>query len=626
MIESKRLTMLVRTASIMLVFRVLAGAQFAPAPGSPVMAAPTPCCVAVGDFNEDGIPDIAVLSTSANTLTVLLGVGNGTFSLGASMSVGNAPRSMAVADFNGDGHLDLVVASGNPANGANLILLMGSGKGTFSPGATYSAGQSPSYVVAGDFNNDTHTDFAVTDQVGNNVLIFINDGHGNFPSSQTVPVGQGPFSIASGRFNGTSYMAVANRGDGTVSLLSYGSSGFQQVGSAIAVVVPNPNSLKPAPASVVLADFNGDGVPDIATANQGTNNISVLLSNTQGGYTPAPNSPFAAGAGTIFLVSSDFNNDGSLDLAAVNGTDSTLTVLLGNGQGGFTAAPGTQPSPGPSPFGMAVGDFDRNGTLDLAIADNGANTVTVLLNNFSSSLTMVSAASYTQPVAPGSLVSIYGTSLAAAPASASSTTPALPIDLGGVNVTLTDSTGASSPLSLLYVSPTLINALLPAGVAPGRARLTVFTGSSTILGGVSIVPVAPSIFTANQNGQGVAWAQFVNNIFQITDAFQCPGGSASAGPCIPAPLNVSPGNCPTGGCQLILYGTGLHNASSVSVMIAGQQIPAAYAGPSQYSGEDQVNVPLPSSLAGSGIVSVKLVAAGSSMGTVPSNIVTVYIQ
>jgi len=621
-IDRKSLIVFGRISAAMLGFQAMASAQFAAAPASPAPAVPSPCCVVVGDFNEDGIPDIAVLSATANTLTILLGIGNGALQPGTSMPISNSPRSMAAADFTGDGHLDLIIAT-NPPSGPNVIWLTGNGKGMFTQQSTYSAGQIPSFVLAADFNNDGFPDFAVSDQVGNAVYVFLNNGTGGFLNPAKVPVGQGPSSIASVRLNGTTYMAVANRGEGTVTLLSYTSSGFQPVmGSPFAVFVPNPSNLTPAPASVVLADFNGDGLPDIASADQGTNTISVLLSNNQGGYTPVPNGGYSAGAGPIYLVTSDFNNDGWLDLAAVNGTDSTLTLLLGSAQGTFTNA-GTQPSPGPQPFGMAVGDFLRNGQMDLAIADNGGNTVTVLLNNYPAALTMVSAASYQQPVAPGSIVSIYGTSLASTTASASSATPGLPVALGGATVTLTDSTGASNPLSLFYVSPSQINALVPATAAPGRARLELYTGSTTLLGGVTVASASPGLFSANQSGQGVAWAQFVNNIYQISDVFQCPGGSAVSGPCSPVPLNVSPANCPSGGCSLVLYGTGLHNppADSVYVMIGGQKIQAAYAGPSQYPGEDQVNVTLSPSLAGSGAVSVRLLAPGG-----PSNIVTVYIQ
>jgi uncharacterized protein (TIGR03437 family) len=635
--ERNRLVSIVRCAALALILQAAASAQFLAAPDSPVAPLSNPSRLAAGDFNEDGIADLAVLSTSASTVTILTGIGNGTFTVGTPISVGNAPVSLAVADVNNDGHLDLVVACQDPLMGSNVFILLGQGNGTFQPATTsYLVGQNPSYIVTGDFNDDNHPDLAVSDQTGGTVTVLLNDsmGGGNFSAQKpiTVSVGAGPFSIATEKLNGTTYMAVANRTGNSVSLMTWGAGGATSVsGSPFAVIVPNPTLLTPNPSSVVLADFNGDGIPDIATANQGTNNISVLLSNNRGGYTPAVGSPFMAGMGTITIVTVDFNNDGAPDLAAVNGTDGTLTVLLGDGAGGFLPASGTQPSPGAGPYGMAVADFNEDGKLDLAIADNSAMSVTVLLNTFPVAFTMLSAASGTSPVAPGSIVSIYGTGLAAAgtAALASPLVPALPFSLGGANVTISDSTGAENALPLFYVSPSQINALIPTTVATGRATLAVFTGTASMGGAVSLIPVAPAIFTANQSGKGVAWAEFINSIYQITDVFQCPGGTPAAGGCIAAPLNVSASNCPPNGCELVLYGTGWHNTSTanVKVSIAGQEIQADYAGPSADEGEDQVNVALPATLGGSGLVSVMLIVMGETpTSMVTSNIVNVYIQ
>jgi uncharacterized protein (TIGR03437 family) len=635
-VSQLRLSSIYRSAGLLLCLQAAASAQFTAAPGSPMTVNQDPCCVAVGDFNGDGIPDLAVLSPSTSTVTILLGIGDGTFRMLPSgtgnISVGDVPVSIAVADFNGDGMLDLAIASQNQVSGNNIFILTGNGDGTFAPATQaneFPVGTSPSFILAADLADDGYPDLAVTDLTGGTITVLRNNslGPGTFDILPAVPVGNSPFSIAVNKLNGSIYMAVANRFDGTVSLLKNTGEGYFTVTNTIPVISPNPDNLTPYPTAVVLADFNGDGLPDIATANQGTNNITVLLSNRFGTYTSATGSPFSAGpgnVGAIGLVAADFNNDGTLDLAAVSGTDSTLTILLGNGQGVFTAAAGTPPSPGPAPFGMAVGDFNLDGKLDLVIADNAANTITVLLNGFPSTFAMVSSASGTPSVAPGSIVSIYGSAMAASTAVAPPTEPALPMSLGGANVTIIDSNQAQTPLPLFYVSPTQINALIPTTVAIGEAAISIFTGTATQTGHVAVTPIAPELYAANQNGVGVAWAQFVNNIYQITDVFQCSSGSA--GTCTPVPLDLT-NNCPATGCVLVLYGTGLPDidTNNVNVMVGGESIPAAYAGPSSYAGEDQINVSLPATLAGSGLVSVML-SVKEGAGAITSNILTVYIQ
>jgi uncharacterized protein (TIGR03437 family) len=222
------------------------------------------------------------------------------------------------------------------------------------------------------------------------------------------------------------------------------------------------------------------------------------------------------------------------------------------------------------------------------------------------------------PVAPGSIISIYGSGLAIAGTSA--TMLPLPTSLGGTSVTITDSSGVQSPLPLFYAGPTQINAEIPQAATTGTATLSVITQSGSQSGSVTLAAVAPGLFSANESGAGVAAGQFVTNDANgtqtIVDVFQCSGG---AGACVALPLGVSAGNS-----ALVLYGTGVHNRASLSdvtVMIGGQTLPASYAGAApNYAGEDQVNVLLPASLAGSGTVNVSVSVAGSVSNTVTVNI------
>jgi uncharacterized protein (TIGR03437 family) len=228
----------------------------------------------------------------------------------------------------------------------------------------------------------------------------------------------------------------------------------------------------------------------------------------------------------------------------------------------------------------------------------------------------VSAASGAAPVAPGSVVSIYGANLAAGVTSANSLP--LPTNLGGTSVTITDSTGAQAALPLFYAGPTQINAEIPAGVNSGPAVLTVTAPSGPQTGTLQIAAVAPGLFSANENGAGVAAAQIVitapDGSQAISPIFDCAPGT-----CVDVPIDVSSGHA-----ALVLYGTGIRNRnalSDVSVQIGGLTLPAAYAGPApDYVGLDQVNVLLPAGLAGAGTVNITV-----SVAATLSNVLTASI-
>ncbi|MGA2736609.1 MAG: hypothetical protein ABSG65_04075 [Bryobacteraceae bacterium] len=227
----------------------------------------------------------------------------------------------------------------------------------------------------------------------------------------------------------------------------------------------------------------------------------------------------------------------------------------------------------------------------------------------------VSSAGGIAPVAPASLVSIYGSNLAAAPLSATSLP--LPTNLGGISAVVTDSTGAETSLPLLFVSPSQVNAVIPAGANTGPAVITINTPSGAVASPVVLNPTAPTLFTANLSGGGVAAGQLVTNKSsgQVTvDIFTCAAGSCSG-----VPLDVSGGNT-----ALVLYGTGIQNRASLSdvtVTIGAQTLTPFFAGASAYTGEDQVDVSLPASLAGSGTVNITVTVAGTA-----SNVVTATFQ
>jgi hypothetical protein len=340
-----------------------------------------PTGVAVGDFNGDGVPDLAVADTTGG-VSVLLGTGDGSFRAPRAFTAGSRPTSVAVGDFNGDGTADLAV--GDYYGGVSVLL--GTGDGSFPTTPSYPAGSIPTSVAAGDFTGDGLLDLAVADYGANEVSVLLGTGDGSFQAPRTFAAGVHPQAVAVGDFNGDGIpdLAVANQGtypfytDSSVSvLLGTGDGTFQAARSFAAGI---------RPYSVAVADFNGDGLPDLAVADYGDSfgdyyGVSVLLGTGDGTFQAARS--FAAGlVGPLRSVAAaDFNGDGHLDLAVANYGNASISVLLGNGDGSFQAA--RTFAAGIHPQAVAVGDFNDDGRVDLAVANNDQylGGVSVLLGN-----------------------------------------------------------------------------------------------------------------------------------------------------------------------------------------------------------------------------------------------------
>jgi hypothetical protein len=255
--------------------------------------------VAIGDFNGDGKLDLAF--GVQNALNVLLGNGDGTFqpAVTSALNVGATSTgtvSLAVGDFNGDGVADLAVVINNVHAVGILLVALGNGDGTFQPGVGYNLGSSPlSIAVAvGDFNGDGRADLAVLNSSTSNVSVLLGNGDGTFRASVNYAA-NGPTWLAVGDFNGDGKadLAIANTGINSVSILAGVGDGTFQQASNYAVSAD--------PRFLAVGDFNGDGRADVAVAStpgfmQGNGSISVLLSPTGGPPTVHIDSP---AAGTV---------------------------------------------------------------------------------------------------------------------------------------------------------------------------------------------------------------------------------------------------------------------------------------------------------------------------------------
>jgi hypothetical protein len=292
--------------------------------------------VAIGDFNGDGHPDLVVTDyvdqtgVQTNTVNILLGNGDGTFQAPVPFTVGVAPWEVVVGDFNQDGIPDLAVAgefAGSAFN--NLSILLGNGDGTFQPAQNYSTSTSPAIspfaAAAGDFNGDGVPDLAVLDT---GVTILTGNGDGTFTRGAALITGNVPADIAAADLTGSGILdlVVANNDDATVSIFMGNGDGTFQAQTVL--------NVQPYPSSVAVGDWNGDGVPDIAVANfvDGVSStVSVLLGSGKGVFQNAVDYP--AGAGTEILAQGDFNGDGAPDLVVADygdgvNSDGNAGVLL----------------------------------------------------------------------------------------------------------------------------------------------------------------------------------------------------------------------------------------------------------------------------------------------------------
>lgn len=287
-------------------------------------SAPSAAALVGGDFNGDGNMDLAVVEyggTGESILAIFLGDGTGKFHQSTSYKSGIETTSVAAADFDGDGILDLVVAN----NAGNVMVFPGTGKGTFKKPTTYQIGSTPWAVAVGDLNGDHYPDLAVTN-ISGFVSVLLNDGSGKFSTPIGYDAGGGEIvdvEIADLRHNGDEDLVVANASRGMVVLLNNGNGSF----GTPSVYTPSFFNAQ-APQACTVADFNLDGILDVACAatiddsyffygkGDGTFGPSVRIHNTidyKGGFS---------------IATGDFNNDKTPDLAIPIWTKDKVAIMI----------------------------------------------------------------------------------------------------------------------------------------------------------------------------------------------------------------------------------------------------------------------------------------------------------
>jgi hypothetical protein len=358
--------------------------------------------VVVGDFNGDGKPDVA-LGTQGGYVTILLGKGDGTFTLSQYITVTgccSGPVAGAVGDFNGDGKLDLAVIN-NTTNPGVVDVYLGNGNGTViqSPVSVpiNATGSEPNSIVVGDFNKDGKLDFATT-STGNSspniVSVAFGKGDGTFQTasnyvldSQNVSTGN-VISIVSADLNGDGYPDIATLSNrGLLEVLLNKGDGTFPVTPAYYFVGEDYNDSS-FPHMLAVGDFNKDGHPDLVAVDNQQDSAAVLLNNGDGTFASPAYYVFADRSAASVAVA-DINGDGNPDFVISTQMDDSATIFLGNGDGTFRGVRDYLPlsiSAGistniPAPATVGFGDFNGDGKMDMAVVDSANNAVTIYLNN-----------------------------------------------------------------------------------------------------------------------------------------------------------------------------------------------------------------------------------------------------
>jgi uncharacterized repeat protein (TIGR01451 family) len=357
----KAIGVLLCVLTLVLAKPVLGSVEFGTPTSYPVGT--TPYGIAVGDFNGDGKLDIAAANHDSSNVSILLGIGNGTFQAAVNYSSGNSPSYVMVGDFNGDGKLDLAVMEIGTT--PSVAILLGNGDGTFQASklTALDPTSNPSFLAAADFNQDKKADLAISTNAG--VAILLGNGDGTFQTPTQIDQGPRSTKVIASDFNGDGKadLAIVNAQEVQI-YLGKGDGTF--TANPAVTPLPGSGSGPTGVVSAIVADINQDEKMDLLVWTSqfpyscypfepcvSVTEIDVFLGNGDGTFgggtvvatvqkvTEPSVGEFQGGTIDGVFVG-DFNGDGKLDLAyrvdpAVRGGNSRLGFLLGQGSGSFTS-------------------------------------------------------------------------------------------------------------------------------------------------------------------------------------------------------------------------------------------------------------------------------------------------
>lgn len=360
---------------------------FANAQGSPVAVQGGPSNVLIGDMNNDRKLDLVVALSGTSAITVLEGKGNGQF--GAALStttLAEAPGDMALGDLNGDGKLDVAITS---HDSYGVVLLTGDGKGGLAKAPTspvvMKLGQHPHThgLAVADVNRDNKLDLITCNNEDNDISLAFGDGRGNFTRApQSYPVGPSPYPFAVGDVNNDGWPDIVATASATgpsrreqlplsralTLLLSDGKGGFS----------PHRLPIRTGePWFAAIADLNRDGKPDIVASHHEINVLTVMVGDGRGGFTEASGSPFGFEASLHQLIIADADRNATMDVVVTSGD--SVRVLLGDGGGAFKQSASIPVGRGA--WRIASADLNGDGAVDVVTSNLESNNLSVMLGS-----------------------------------------------------------------------------------------------------------------------------------------------------------------------------------------------------------------------------------------------------
>ena len=396
-------------------------------------AGTNPHNIAIGDIDGDGKPDLVVTNSSSNTVSVYRNISDSgsittsSFDTPVNFTTGSSPQGVALGDIDGDGKLDLVVTnyySNTVSVFRNTSISGFITTSSFATNVDFTTGSYPQDVALGDIDGDGKTDLVVTNYGSNTVSVYRNTSTSGSitTSSFATPVdfttGYNPYSVAIGDIDGDGKpdLAVTNYSDNTVSIYRNTSTPGSITTSSLATSINFTTGTNPY--SVAIGDIDGDGKPDLAVTNAGSNTVSVYRNtSTSGSITTSSfstNVDFTTGSYPTYLALGDIDGDGKPDLVVTNSDINTLSVYRNTSTSG-SITPGSFSTKvdfttGSSPYGVALGDIDGDSKPDLVIADLNSNTISVLKNTILTVILPPFITSFTPTSGPsGTTVTITGT-------------------------------------------------------------------------------------------------------------------------------------------------------------------------------------------------------------------------